>query len=849
MMEIPQRRRSVNDYTSREALEAALLQSNRDRNSSDDLSTANSVGVVTLDGHEVDDKRDWIQNIVDPETQPPQSLSHEVERLLVLKSYMILDTHSSTEDSNPGPLDRLTEMTTRVFGVPVCMVSLVDLGRLYVLAKSGMDVREAPRKGGFCAHTVISTNDFTVICDATKDARFEEHPFVKGPAHIRFYAAAPLVSPEGYRIGAFCLVDTKPWPQGLTQSQKDTLRDMSNLAMDAIVKHQTIKEQQSQLQFSSQMLASAAHDLLTPLTGLQLSLSLLVGDADFNRKMRAEQKEILMTASSCTEIMGEICGSLRVRNGGSQSRSQEPPQETMVSPGSASRASRPAESVIEIKTLVHRLHQVMGAVPKQVPVSVVAAAELPSFVVGDEVSIFRAMLNLLTNSCERTSSGFIRMNIRVTETEGLQSQLVFDCEDSGPSIDSEEQRKLAVNTAGIASGIPWEEFTISSGSSTSAKWSVSSMSSLVSHIHSLGGTFGVSSGDNPQLSTTRFFFCVPLFVPEVAPQSSLKRDRSGHRLRKCASVGKIDLNLSSLQTKKARTKNALIIDDSIIVRKTLARALSKLGYETSQAVNGMEGLKYMQYSSYDLVLCDFLMPVMDGLDCVREYRRWERVNRPGFNQYIAGISAHASGKDSERGISIGMNTYMPKPVTLKDLVDVQSGADFIVASEMLDKIESQRDEGTSTKRVKTISRKLTPYDDQKVCLLVTDESNSSRLAGIVVSKGWKSVAASDADALSLLKSRNWDAVVLDGGLSAVSCVRQFRDWEQQNRIHRQRNIYLMSTGFNSLLQNWHSVALVQLPPGFDGVVGKPAKTDEVEKLLRKAEEPCTFEAEDIIITS
>jgi CheY-like chemotaxis protein/GAF domain-containing protein len=893
MVEIPPRHRSVNDYASREALKAALL-SNMVRTSSTlsvDSSTAeNSLGNVTEDSERTipmaenaenddilaHDERDWIQNVVDPETQSPQTITSEIERLLVLKSYMILDTPGSTKETQFASLDRLTVMGRRVFGVEQVGITLVDLGRVNVLA--GLEVKETPRKGFFCAHTILSKADFTIINDATEDFRFANHPFVIGPAHLRFYAAAPLVSPEGYRLGAFCLVDSKPRPQGLTEFEKATLKDMASLAMEAIGNHKTIRTQQRQLHTSSQRLASAAHDLLTPLTGLQLSLSLLDGDGELKRNMQPHQQEILITANSCTEVMVEICESFRLLNGGNESRACLPMDETIEWPGSASTApevplydtnkpgsasrlpqyQEPEVPVFETNKLIQRLHQVMAALPTQVPVSVVALTLLPPIAFGDEVSIFRAALNLLTSSCERTTAGFIRMNIRVTEAEGSQSELVFECEDSGPSICIEEQKNLTDKTVAIAGGVPWEELTVCNGRYTaSMEWSVSSMFSLVSHIYSLGGTFGFSSSDdvpgtNPHLSTTRFWFSIPLFVPEAAPREDLMGDtvRREEGLKRIRSVESL-FKSSSTDTLNSslRTKSALIIDDSIVIRKTLARALSKLGYETLQAVDGMEGLKRMQQSTYDLVMCDFLMPVMDGFDCVREYRRWERENRPGFSQYIAGISAHASGKDSERGIAIGMNMYIPKPVTLKNLVDLQSNAGFIVASEMLDEIHFRRDEGRipSAQLLKTGPGMMSVHDDTKVCLLCTDESSMAQLDGIITCKGWKIVAASsDADALSLLKSRNWEAVVLDGQLFGASCVREFRIWEQQNRIYRQRNLYLMATGFDSFLQTSNSVAMITLPPGFDGAVGKPVKAEEIEALLQLAKEPCKFEAEDFI---
>lgn len=87
-------------------------------------------------------------------------------------------------------------------------------------------------------------------------------------------------------------------------------------------------------------------------------------------------------------------------------------------------------------------------------------------------------------------------------------------------------------------------------------------------------------------------------------------------------------------TKCSRTRHALVIDDSITIRKSIERALTKMGFAVTQACNGMEGLKQLQLSLFDVVLCDFLMPIMDGLDCVQQYRSWENRHRPWFRQVI-----------------------------------------------------------------------------------------------------------------------------------------------------------------------------------------------------------------------
>ncbi len=82
------------------------------------------------------------------------------------------------------------------------------------------------------------------------------------------------------------------------------------------------------------------------------------------------------------------------------------------------------------------------------------------------------------------------------------------------------------------------------------------------------------------------------------------------------------------------------------------------------------GLKKFQPDFYDIVLCDFLMPVVDGQDCVQQYRSWEKSHRPCFHRYIIGLSAHATYRDSEHGIECGMDFFYSKSVTLDTIEQI-----------------------------------------------------------------------------------------------------------------------------------------------------------------------------------
>ena len=66
-----------------------------------------------------------------------------------------------------------------------------------------------PRDQAFCTYAIIEPEPLIVL-DATLDDRFKDNPLVTGELGIRFYAGAPLVSPDNFRLGTFCIIDTKP---------------------------------------------------------------------------------------------------------------------------------------------------------------------------------------------------------------------------------------------------------------------------------------------------------------------------------------------------------------------------------------------------------------------------------------------------------------------------------------------------------------------------------------------------------------------------------------------------------------------------------------------------------------
>ncbi|MEY3870171.1 MAG: hypothetical protein RLZZ338_4062 [Cyanobacteriota bacterium] len=149
--------------------------------------------------------------------------ARESERLERLRRYEILDTPSD------GAFDRITAIAARFLRVPIALVSLVDQDRIWFKSRYGLDVEQIDREAGLCA-SAIWENDVYEIPNTLEDPRTIAHPLVSGPLGLRFYAAAPLKTQDGYNVGTLCVIDKHP--RELSPEEKDTLADLAAIVMD-----------------------------------------------------------------------------------------------------------------------------------------------------------------------------------------------------------------------------------------------------------------------------------------------------------------------------------------------------------------------------------------------------------------------------------------------------------------------------------------------------------------------------------------------------------------------------------------------------------------------------------------
>ncbi|RIY02652.1 GAF domain-containing protein [Aureimonas flava] len=157
----------------------------------------------------------------------PVALAADAERLGTLNGYRILDTEPE------AAFDELVRQASRACAAPVALVTLVDRARQWFKARHGLDRTETVLDQSVCAHA-LGGRDLLVIPDLSRDPRTAANPLVTGGSHLRFYAGAPLVAPNGHVLGTLCVVDDVPRPDGLSPEQAESLRALAGEVMRQI---------------------------------------------------------------------------------------------------------------------------------------------------------------------------------------------------------------------------------------------------------------------------------------------------------------------------------------------------------------------------------------------------------------------------------------------------------------------------------------------------------------------------------------------------------------------------------------------------------------------------------------
>jgi predicted PurR-regulated permease PerM/methylmalonyl-CoA mutase cobalamin-binding subunit len=160
-----------------------------------------------------------------PAPTPP----NEKERLTELNGLHLLDTPRETN------FDHVTERLTKLYNVPIALISLIDEKRQWFKSHIGLptdlaEARSTSREVSLCGH-VVANDEVLIVRDLARDPRFANNPFVKEHG-LRFYAGVPLRGPNGLPIGSLCILDTKP--REMTMQEQELFKMIAGDVMEQI---------------------------------------------------------------------------------------------------------------------------------------------------------------------------------------------------------------------------------------------------------------------------------------------------------------------------------------------------------------------------------------------------------------------------------------------------------------------------------------------------------------------------------------------------------------------------------------------------------------------------------------
>lgn len=149
----------------------------------------------------------------------------EDARMAALRRYRIMDT------SPEVALDAITALAAQLLVAPIALLTLVDSDRIWFKSRVGTEMVQIDRAPGLCS-TAIQGESPYIIRDAVTDSRTRAHPLVTGDFGLRFYAAAPLCTGDGHRLGALCVLDREPREMG--SREMEILEGLARLVMEQL---------------------------------------------------------------------------------------------------------------------------------------------------------------------------------------------------------------------------------------------------------------------------------------------------------------------------------------------------------------------------------------------------------------------------------------------------------------------------------------------------------------------------------------------------------------------------------------------------------------------------------------
>jgi PAS domain S-box-containing protein len=366
------------------------------------------------------------------------------------------------------------------------------------------------------------------------------------------------------------------------------------------------------VRFKQNFLANMSHEIRTPLTGIIGMVEILN-----NTPLSADQKEYLNilkdSGENLKEIINQVLDFSKIEAGKVKLHFRTFEFESLLSNSKKLFAGICSYKGIEFHTHIHHT--------------------IPKSIIADNIRISQIINNLVSNAVKFTDKGNISLSADLVEKDPAKGivKLRISIKDTGIGIDPEKHHKLFK---------PFGQ--IDENDTRSYEGSGLGLSICKELVQLMNGEIGMEStvGEG-----STFWFTFEALIAEGDEDAS-----------------KIITTKSTTLPKKL---NILLAEDKVVNQKVIKLILTGMGHKVTIAENGIEAVRLFTPNTFNLILMDIQMPVMDGIKATGVLREKYTHLPP-----IVGVSANAFEGDKEKYMQMGMNDYITKPIKSKDFEDL-----------------------------------------------------------------------------------------------------------------------------------------------------------------------------------
>jgi two-component system, sensor histidine kinase and response regulator len=689
--------------------------------------------------------------------------SNEDARLNALQRYDILDT---------GPeeaFDDITLLASQICCTKIAMISLIDRNRQWFKSKVGTTTNETPRDMTFGAYGILKP-EVMVVQDALLDDRFAANALASEGPGTRFYAGAPLITPDGHALGMLCV--NGPEARTLSPEQNWGLQALSRQAMAQLELRRSLAELASARDSAlkarrakSQFLTNLSHEIRTQMNGV-IGMAGMLLDTALDRKQREFVDVIGKSGDLMLTIIRDILDFSKIDTGELTFETLDFELGEVVESTLGLVAGNAESKGLELLGLVH--HSVLTALR------------------GDAERLRQVLTNLLNNALKFTKRGKVVLRVSQQSETALGVVLRFEVKDTGIGISSEAQEHL------------FEAFS-QENSSTTGKYGGAGLGLAIARqlVGMMQGEIGVES----ELERGATFWFTAHFEKQAA---ALRADENQESL-----VG----------------TRVLIVNDNCS-NSILRLHLANLGMRFSASSSWLEALELLRIEAangdpFRLAVLDLAAPEIDGLSLGRSV---------GEDRTLAAtrlILLTSAGQRMNMDLfrAVGIVESVAKPITQSSLQSclnkaLHPGATNFAVAEQSPVVLSERQTAHRAIRILLAEDNLI---NQKVALHQLEKCG---YRATTVDDG--------IEVLNALACRPYDIIFMDcqmpemDGYEATQAIRK-REQSLGNDDPRKSPVYIVAMTASAMQGEKEKC----LALGMDDYLSKPVQAAELEAALER----------------